>query len=121
MRFWKTPIVYRGKPVWIAHASTRLGGRFSKKSARYVTTPVDPYVDLTRNDVTQNLVYSQSLAKIGYVKGAALSEHAQNKAVQKSAPGYVTDGLRVVLLFGHRPVSIDDIDFFEWERLSDYQ
>jgi hypothetical protein len=31
---------------------------------------MDPYVDEARDDLTQDLVYSQALIKIGYVQGA---------------------------------------------------
>jgi len=34
---------------------------------------------------------------------------------------YTTDGLRVVLVFGDRPASLEGIDFFNWERLADYR
>jgi hypothetical protein len=33
----------------------------------------------------------------------------------------MTDGLRVVLVFGDRPASLESIDFFNWERLADYR
>jgi len=32
---------------------------------------------------------------------------------------YMTDGLRVVMVFAQRPASLTDIDFFDWERLAD--
>jgi hypothetical protein len=120
IRIWKTPILYDGKPVWIAQTGTRLGGRFAEKAPGEVTIPLDPYVDHTRNDLTQDLAYSQALIKIGYVKGSGRSQPTQINATPKSAVHYITDGLRVVLVFAQRPTSLADIDFFDWERLVDY-
>jgi len=120
IRLWQTPIRYQGKPVWVGQTSTRLGGRFSEKTPSEVTLPLDPYVDESRNDLTQDLAYSQALIKIGYVKGA---EGPRSNAADASSESthYMTDGLRVVLVFGDRPASLESIDFFNWERLTDYR
>jgi hypothetical protein len=120
IRIWQTPIRYHGKPVWSAQTSTRLGGRFAEKAPSEVTLPLDPYVDEARNDIAQDLAYSQALIKIGYVKGAG---RPQPKTTDVSSKGilYKTDGLRVVLVFGDRPASLGSIDFFDWERLADYR
>jgi hypothetical protein len=120
IRIWKTPILYDGKPVWIAQTGTRLGGRFAEKATAGVTIALDPYVDHTRYDLTQDLAYSQALIKIGYVKGSGHSQPTQTNATSKGAVHYITDGLRVVLVFAQRPASLADIDFFDWERLADY-
>ena len=120
IRIWKTPIHYDGKPVWIAQTGTRLGGRFSEKVSAEVTIPLDPYVDNARNDLTQDLTYSQALIKIGYVKGSGSSQPTTTNATSKGAVDYISDGLRVVLVFAQRPASLADIDFFDWERLADY-
>jgi len=120
IRLWQTPIRYNGKPVWIAQTSTRLGGRFAEKAPAEVTSPINPKVDEARYDLAQDLAYSQALIKIGFVKGAGRS---QSKATQKGSGDvrYTTDGLRVALIFGDRPASLDKIDFFNWERLADYR
>jgi hypothetical protein len=118
VRFWQTQIRYQGKPVWVVQTSNSLGGRFADTSSSANTLPLDPYVDEARLDLTQDLAYSQALIKIGHVKGAA--PFLSNKA---GAPlknmQYTTDGLRAVLVFGERPVSLSEIDFFNWERLAD--
>ena len=120
IRIWKTPILYDGKPVWIAQTGTRLGGRFAEKATAGVTIALDPYVDHTRYDLTQDLAYSQALIKIGYVKGSGRSQPTQTNATPKGTVHYITDGLRVVLVFAQRSASLADIDFFDWERLADY-
>jgi hypothetical protein len=114
------PIRYHGKPVWIGQASLRQGGRFVEKSPVEVTLPLDPHVDEARNNLTQDMAYSQALLKIGFTKGSGQSQSTQ---AEKSSEGvyYATDGLRVVLVFGDRPVSLEGIDFFNWERLVDYR
>ena len=120
VRIWQTPIRYQDKPVWVGQTRTRLGGRFSDKAPSEVTLPLDPYVDESRHDLSQDLAYSQALIKIGYVKGA---EGPRSNAADASTESshYMTDGLRVVLVFGDRPASLESIDFFNWERLADYR
>jgi hypothetical protein len=77
-------------------------------------------VDESRNDLTQDLAYLSALIKIGYVKGA---EGPWSNAADASSESihHMTDGLRVVLVFGDRPASLGSIDFFNWERLADYR
>jgi len=120
IRIWQTPIRYRGLPVWVAQTGNRLGGRFADKEDAEITTPLDPYVDEARDNLTQDLVYSQALIKIGYVQGAGRppSTTPQNSS---KADDYTTDGLRAVLIFGSRPASLATIDFFDWEQLADYR
>lgn len=120
IRLWQTPIQYQGKTVWLCQVSSRLGGRFADKASSGETLPMDPYLDDARNDLTQDLAYSQALIKIGHVKGSGKTQ--EPKAGESSGEGhYSTDGLRVVLVFGDRPASLASIDFFDWERLTDYR
>jgi hypothetical protein len=120
VRLWKTPTRYKGKPVWVGQTSNRFGGRFAEKMPIEETLPIDPSVDEVRIDLTQDLAYSQTLIKIGHVKGGGRSKLNQSNASEKGLQ-YDTDGLRVVLVFGERPVSLSEIDFFNWEKLSDYR
>jgi hypothetical protein len=120
IRLWQTPIRYNGKPIWVGQTSTRLGGRFAEKAPVEVTSPINPRVDEARYDLAQDLAYSQALIKIGFIKG---SGRRQSAAAEKASEDihYTTDGLRVVLVFGDRPASLEGIDFFDWERLADYR
>jgi hypothetical protein len=120
IRFWLTPIRYHGKPVWVAQTSSHRGGRFAAKAPLEVTLPLNPYVDETRYDLTQDMAYSQALIKIGHIKGSGRPQPTQAEASSKDVY-YTTDGLRVVLVFGDRPASLEEIDFFDWERLADYR
>jgi hypothetical protein len=119
IRLWQTPIRYDGKPVWVAQTSTLLGGRFAEKAPAEVTSPINHKVDEARYDLAQDLTYSQALTKIGFTKGSGLPQ-SQAEASSMNIQ-YTTDGLRVVLVFGDRPASLEGIDFFNWERLADYR
>jgi LssY C-terminus len=117
LRLWLTPLRYQSNPIWVGQVNTALGGRFaaSGKGKRRI----EPDVDEARNDVVQDLLYSQDLAKIGFVKGAGGLSAAESG--QTSAGwSYHTDGLRAVLVFGGSAVSLAEIDFFDWERLIDH-
>ena len=66
------------------------------------------------------MAYAQALIKIGFIKG---SGRPQSIAAENASEdiNYTTDGLRVVLVFGDRPASLEGIDFFNWERLADFR
>jgi hypothetical protein len=120
IRLWQTPIRYDGKPVWVAQTSTRLGGRFAEKAPVEVTSPINPKVDEARYDLAQDLAYSQALIKIGFTKNAERSPSTLTAEASADVQ-YTTDGLRVILVFGDRPASLEEIDFFNWEQLADYR
>ena len=120
LRFWQTPIRFNGKPVWVGQISARLGGRFVDKAPLGVTLPLNPHIDEARDDLIQDLAYSQALIKIGFIKGSRRPQQAQKAGSSKDTQ-YTTDGLRAVLVFGDRPSSLEEIDFFHWERLADYR
>ena len=120
IRLWQTPIRYQSKPVWLGQTSTRLGGRFADTAPAEVTLPPSPHIDEARDGLTQDLAYSQALIKIGYIKGSGLAQSTQTETSSKDNH-YTTDGLRVVLVFAERPASLEEIDFFNWERLDDYR
>jgi LssY C-terminus len=117
LRFWRTPLRYHGNPIWVGQVSTSLGGRFA--AAGEGTQRIEPGVDEARNDVVQDLLYSQALAKIGFVKGAG-SVSAAGPGQTPEGSSYHTDGLRTVLVFGGNAVSLAEVDFFDWERLVDH-
>jgi hypothetical protein len=114
LRLWLTPLRYQGTPIWVGQVSTGLGGRFAASGEG--TRRIQPDVDEARNDVVQDLLYSQALAKIGFVKGAS-----SVSAAEPDGSSYHTDGLRAVLVFGGKAVSLAEVDFFDWERLVDYR
>jgi hypothetical protein len=117
LRLWLTPLRYQGKPIWVGQVSTDLGGRFAASGEG--TRRIEPDVDEARNDVVQDLLYSQALAKVGFVKGAGGVSAAEPGGAPDGS-SYRTDGLRAVLVFGGEAVSLAEVDFFDWERLVDY-
>ena len=117
LRLWLTPLRYQGTPIWVGQVSTGLGGRFAASGEE--TRRIEPDVDEARNDVVQDLLYSQALAKIGFVKGAG-SAGAAEPGQTPDGSSYHTDGLRAVLAFGGEAVSLAEVDFFDWERLVDH-
>jgi hypothetical protein len=120
IRLWQTPIRYDGKPVWVGQTSERLGGRFADKAPLGVTLPLNPDVDEARDDLIQDLAYSQVLIKIGFIKGSGRTQQAQEAGSSKDTQ-YTTDGLRAVLVFGDHPSSLEEMEFFNWEWLADYR
>jgi hypothetical protein len=116
LRLWLTPLRYQGKPIWVGQVSTGLGGRFAASGEG--TRGIEPDVDEARNDVVQDLLYSQALVKIGFVKRVGVSAAEPGQTPDGSS--YHTDGLRAVLVFGDKAVSLAEVDFFDWERLVDY-
>jgi LssY C-terminus len=117
LRFWLAPLRYQGKPIWIGQVSTSLGGRFAAPGEE--PRRIDPDVDEARNDVVQDLLYSQALARVGFVKGAGSVSAAEPRQTPDGS-SYHTDGLRAVLMFGGEAVSLAEVDFFDWERLVDH-
>jgi hypothetical protein len=114
MRFWLSPIRFRGKMVFVGQISRDIGVKFTLKSPTISTHVIDPDVDEARRYFIEDMAYSQALAKTGLVKGVG--------AVSKEAPRmnlvgdpYYTDGLRAVLFFDPRPFALSDLDILDWE------
>jgi hypothetical protein len=79
-----------------------------------MTHKIDPDVDATRDFLVQDLLYSQGLAKFGYVKGVGKAPITAMRGNLTGDP-YFTDGLRVVLWVSEEPVRFADVDFVKWE------
>jgi hypothetical protein len=121
-RLWLTPMLYKGKPVWIGQISRDIGVKFTTKSPTLATHAVDPDVDNDRWYLTQDLMNAEGIKKIGFVSGVGETtpeEHRTNHL----GDAYFTDGLRAVLFFSDNPVSYKEIEFLDWEyppRVKDY-
>jgi hypothetical protein len=115
IRMWLTPLEYQGKPVWLGQISRDIGVRFTLKTWNLTTHKIDPDVDEARIGLIQDLLYSQSLIRFGFARGI---EPATESRPHRNLTGdpFFTDGLRAVLVFERRPVSLDQIEVFEWER-----
>ncbi len=119
LRLWLTKIRFQGKLVWIGQISMPKGGRFAGATSDESLPVIDPDVDEARNDLVQDAIYSQLVTEIGFVKGVG----PVARSSPRTTPGgstYHTDGLRAVLIFDSQPVSLTEIEFMGWERLTDH-
>jgi len=115
LRFWLTPLRFRGKQVWLGQISRDIGVKFTLKAPTLSTHVIDPNVDEARRYLIEDLAYSQALARIGFVKGVG---EASREAPRFNLGGdpYFTDGLRAVMFFEPRPRTLDDLDIIGyWE------
>jgi hypothetical protein len=112
LRMWLTPLKYDAMEVWIGQISRDIGVRLSLKTI--TTHKIDPQVDETRDYLVQDLLLSNSLAKLGYVGGVGTATPEKPRYNYTLDP-YFTDGLRVVLVIGRTYVAADELAFLEWE------
>jgi hypothetical protein len=115
LRVWRTPLRYKGDPVWIGQISRDVGLTFNWKT--FVGHEVDPDVDEARNYLVQDMLRSQGLETIGWVKGVGAATESEPHHMDDGSP-FFTDGLRLVMWFGKAPIPLDELDFAHWERLS---
>ena len=99
IRAWRTPLSFDGRPVYIAQAGRPVGGRFAAPDAGF-RTHAD--VDEARNLLVQDMMYSGGLDKLGFAHGSGTSGRG--------------DGLRSVLFFATRPLSLSDVEILDWVR-----
>ena len=114
LRLWLSPMRYHGKQVWMGQISRDIGSRLTIHTSTFTTHKIDPDVDEARSALTQDMAYSQNLAKLGFVKGVGASSKSDPRGNLTTDP-YYTDGLRTVLVFDRRPTSLADIELLPWE------
>lgn len=114
MRFWLSPIRFRGQKVFVGQISRDIGVKFTLKSPTISTHVIDPDVDEARRYFIEDLAYSQALASFGFVKGAGTVSKEAPKMNLVGDPFY-TDGLRAVLFFEAKPFTLSDIGILDWE------
>jgi hypothetical protein len=115
-RFWLSPIRFRGKEVYVGQISRDVGVKFTLKSPTISTHVIDPDIDESRRYLVEDLLYSQALHRIGFVKGVGSSSRAQPQLNLMGDP-YYTDGLRAVMFFEPRPYSLSQLEVLDWERI----
>jgi LssY C-terminus len=120
LRAWLSPMRYQGKPVWVGQISRDIGVRFTLKTWPPVTHKIDPDVDEAMYALIEDLIYSQQLAKGGYVKGVGPASRSKPRHNLTGDP-YFTHGFRAVLVFDRRPRSFLEIESFGWERPISYR
>jgi len=119
MRFWLSPIRFRGKKVFVGQISRDIGVKFTLKSPTISTHVIDPDVDEARRYFLEDLAYSQALSRFGFVKGVGVVTKEAPKMNLVGDPFY-TDGLRVVLFFEKKPYTLSDVGMLEWEDPSGF-
>ena len=117
MRFWLSPIRFRGQKVFVGQISRDIGVKFTLKSPTISTHVIDPDVDEARRYFVEDMAYSQALARHGYVNGVGVVSRQEPRVNLVGDPFY-TDGLRAVLFFDHRPFTLAEIGLIEWEKPS---
>ena len=114
LRLWLTPLRFQEQPVWIGQISRDIGVRVIW-GIPPTTHKIDPDTDEARDGLTQDLAYSQALAKFGYVKGVGVAPRDAPRGNLTGDP-YFTDGLRVVMFFDTRPTTLGMIEMLDWDR-----
>ncbi|HZO03517.1 MAG TPA: LssY C-terminal domain-containing protein [Burkholderiales bacterium] len=98
IRVWRAPLTFEGRAVYVGQVGRPIGGRFAPAEATDLPAHAD--VDEVRNHLVQDMMYSGGLDKLGFARGAAAGERS--------------DGLRAVLFFATRPLSLADVEILEW-------
>ena len=108
VRFWLSPIRYKGEQVWVGQISRDIEVKYLPGIFR-----IEPAVDEARTYILQDLWYSQTLAKFGYVKGVgAASMSEPRKTLQDDS--YFTDGYRLVIWVSRKPISFSEVEVLDW-------
>lgn len=110
IRGWLAPIRFQGQPVYVAQVGRPVGGRFAPRSAVPV---LHENVDEARNLLIQDLMYSGGLQKLGFLNGVGAATESRKRATLSGA-SYYTDGLRAVLFFATRPLTLSDVEILDW-------
>ncbi len=110
LRLWITPYRFEGKPVWIGQISRDIGVRFTWRTI--TTHKIDPDVDETRDFRLEDLAYSESLLKFGYIGGVGPATYEQPRGNLTGDP-YFTDGRRLVMWVSGEATALDEIEVLD--------
>jgi hypothetical protein len=102
LRVWATELHFQDQLVFIGQSARPIGGRFADPD----TLQMHPDVDEARDLLIQDMMYSGGLAQLGFIDGTSIAPSAD-------AP-YFTDGLRAVLFFTTRPLTLADVELLDW-------
>lgn len=114
MRFWKTSYRFKGISLWIGQISRDIGIKYTLKTGFLTTHKIDPDVDKDRGYVFQDLIDSQAVNAIGFVKGVEEAPFSEPRYNLGDDP-YFTDGLRGVFYLSDLPVPFGEIKFMQWD------
>jgi len=115
LRLWLSPMTVEGRPVWVGQISRDIGIKFTTKSPYLVTHEISANIDEARHYIVEDLVGSNAVEKIGYVK---VSEPASQSTPRQNLTGddYFTDGLMAVIFLADRYIPFNEITFLDWEN-----
>jgi hypothetical protein len=109
LRLWLSPMTLEGKLVWVGQISRVARIRSFSREFK-----IEPDVDEARTYIIQSLLYTQGLAKYGYVKGVGASSISKPRE-NLTGSEYFTDGYRAVLWVSSDPISLTELEFVAWE------
>jgi hypothetical protein len=113
-RFWLSPIRFRGKEVYVGQITRDIGVKITLKSPTLWTHVIAADVDEGRRYLVEDLIYSQAVHRIGFVKGVGASSE-DDPRTNLTGDAYYTDGLRTVMFFEPRVSALDEIEVLGWE------
>lgn len=114
LRLWYSPFRYEGKSVFIGQISRDIGVRFTLKARPPVTHKIDPDIDEARHSLVEDLLFSQMLGRVGWVKGVGAARTSKPRENLTGDP-YFTDGYRLVLVLEQGPIALDQVKALNWE------
>lgn len=115
LRLWYTPMRYQGKPVFVGQVSRDIGVRFTWMARPPVTHKIDPDIDEARHALVEDLLFSQMLANVGFVKGVGPARPSKPRKNLTGDP-YFTDGYRLVLVLDEGPIALNRVKSLNWEE-----
>ena len=115
LRLWYTRFRYQDRPVFVGQVSRDIGVRFTMKARPPVTHKIDPDIDEARHALVEDLIFSQMLAKVGWVKGVGPARPTKPRTNLTGDP-YFTDGYRTVLIIDQGPIALDQVKALDWDR-----
>jgi hypothetical protein len=111
LRAWLAPIRFEGRSIYLVQVGRPAGGRFASLDATAPVLHAD--VDESRNLLILDMMYSGGVEKLGFVTGGGEASETQPRSTFYGVR-YHTDGLRAVLFFAKRPLSLADVQFLNW-------
>ena len=94
--------------------------RFTTKAWPPVTHKIDPDIDEARYAVIEDLIYSQMLAKVGFVQGVG-NVRPSNPRTNLTGDPYFTDGYRTVLILDRGPIALNQVRALNWDAPSTFK
>jgi len=115
LRLWYSPLRFQGKPVFVGQVSRDIGVRFTFRARPPVTHKIDPDIDEARHALVEDLIFSQNVAEVGWVKGVGSARPSKPRTNLTGDP-YYTDGYRTVLIIDRGPIALDHVKSLGWEE-----